>query len=141
MSANKLSRRACTAALCAAFATILGGTASAQSLSYMPIDRDSAVLHQPMPQTENPNAVPGGDELPAPLSQASKGAVMSLVAKRLEELGVKLPHPASPIAIMSTSCAPEACCFLDGPPCPRGLRRCGARGRRGPEVEGTLEVS
>ncbi len=65
MSANKLSRRACTAALCAAFATIFAGTASAQSLSYMQIDRDSAVLRQPLTQTEEP----GGDELPAPLQR------------------------------------------------------------------------
>jgi lipoprotein-anchoring transpeptidase ErfK/SrfK len=69
MSANKMSRRAWTAALCAAFATILAGTASAQSLSYMPIDRDSAVLRQPLTQTEEPSGVPGGDELPAPLQR------------------------------------------------------------------------
>jgi lipoprotein-anchoring transpeptidase ErfK/SrfK len=69
MLANKLPRRACTAALCAAFATILGGTASAQSPSYMPIDRDSTFLHQPMTQTEEPSDVPGGDELPAPLQR------------------------------------------------------------------------
>jgi lipoprotein-anchoring transpeptidase ErfK/SrfK len=67
MSANKLPRRACTAALCAAFATILGGTASAQPLSYTPIDRDGAVLYQAMPQAEQPGGVPGGDELAAPL--------------------------------------------------------------------------
>jgi len=69
MSADKLSRRGCTAALCAAFATILGGTASAQSLSYMPIDRDSTVLQQPMTQTEEPSDVPGGGELPALLQR------------------------------------------------------------------------
>ncbi len=69
MSANKLPHRACTAALGAAFATILGGTASSQSASYLPIDRDSAVLHQPMTQTEEPGGVPGGDELPAPLQR------------------------------------------------------------------------
>jgi len=67
MSANKLPRRACTAALCAAFATILGGTASSQSLSYTPIDRDGAVLDQAMPQAEQPGGAPGGDELAAPL--------------------------------------------------------------------------
>ncbi|MGD0334602.1 MAG: L,D-transpeptidase [Xanthobacteraceae bacterium] len=69
MSADKLWRRACTAVLCGAFATILGGTASAQSLSYMPIDRDSAVLRQPLTSTEEPGGVPGGDELPAPLQR------------------------------------------------------------------------
>ena len=69
MSANKLPRRACTAALCAAFATIFAGAASAQSLSYMPIDRDSAVLRQPRTQTEEPGGVAGGDELPAPLQR------------------------------------------------------------------------
>src|SRR5271166_3558178 len=69
MSANKLPRRAYTAALCAAFATILAGGASAQSLSYMPIDRDGAVLRQPLTQTEEPGGVPGGDELPAPLQR------------------------------------------------------------------------
>ena len=69
MSADKLWRRACTAVLCGAFATILGGTASAQSLSYMPIDRDSAVLRQPLTSTEEPVGVPGGDELPAPLQR------------------------------------------------------------------------
>ncbi len=69
MSANKLPRRACIAALCAAFATICAGTASAQSLSYMPIDRDSAVLPQPLTQTEEPGDVAGGDELPAPLQR------------------------------------------------------------------------
>jgi lipoprotein-anchoring transpeptidase ErfK/SrfK len=69
MSANKLPPRACTAALCAALAIIFAGTASAQSLSYMPIDRDSAVLRQPVTQTEEPSGVPGGDELPAPLQR------------------------------------------------------------------------
>src|SRR5208337_3215715 len=69
MSANKLPRRACTAALCAAFATIFAGSASAQSLSYMPIDRDSAVLRQPLIQTEEPGGVPGIEELPAPLQR------------------------------------------------------------------------
>ncbi len=69
MSANKLPRRACTAVLCAAFAIFLGGTASAQSLSYMPIDRDGAVLHEPMTQAEEPAGVPGGDELAAPLQR------------------------------------------------------------------------
>jgi hypothetical protein len=69
MSANKLPRRACTAVLCAAFATILGGTASAQSPSYMPIGHDSTFLHQPMTQTEEPGGVPGGNELPAPLQR------------------------------------------------------------------------
>ncbi len=70
MSANKLPPRACTAALCAALAIIFAGTASAQSLSYMPIDRDSAVLRQPLTQTEEPGGVPGGgDELPAPLQR------------------------------------------------------------------------
>ncbi len=65
MSANKLPRRACTAGHFAAFAIILAGSASAQSLSYMPIDRDSAVLRQPLTQTEEP----GGDELPAALQR------------------------------------------------------------------------
>ena len=69
MSANKLPPRACTAALCAALAIIFAGAASAQSLSYMPIDRDSAVLRQPVTQTEEPSGVPGGDELPAPLQR------------------------------------------------------------------------
>jgi len=35
----------------------------------MPIDRDSAVLRQPVTQTEEPSGVPGGDELPAPLQR------------------------------------------------------------------------
>ena len=69
MSANKLPRRACTAALCAAFAAIFAGTASTQSLSYMPIDRDNAVLGQPLTQTEEPSGIAGGDELPAPLQR------------------------------------------------------------------------
>ena len=56
MSADKLWRRACTAVLCGAFATILG---AADSLSYMPIDRDSAVLRQPLTSTEEPGGVAG----------------------------------------------------------------------------------
>ena len=69
MSANRLPRRACSAALCAAFATIFAGTAWAQSLSYMPIDRDSAVLRQPLTQPEEPGGVAGSDELPVPFQR------------------------------------------------------------------------
>ncbi len=66
MSAMKLSRRVHTAALCAAFATILSGSAFSQSLSYMPIDRDGSILHEAVPQTEQPGLA-SGDELAAPL--------------------------------------------------------------------------
>lgn len=62
MSVKKLSPRAYTAVLCAAFVTVLSGPASSQALSYG--DRDSG-LFQAMPQTEEPN----GDELPAPLQR------------------------------------------------------------------------
>jgi len=51
------------------FTTIIGGTASSQSLSYMPTDRDSVVLREPTTQIEEPGGVPGGDELPAPLQR------------------------------------------------------------------------
>jgi len=69
MSAAELSRRACTAALSAAFATFLVGTASSQSLSYHSSDRDSGLFHQAVTQTEQPgaSAMPDGDDLPAPL--------------------------------------------------------------------------
>ena len=66
MSAVKLSLRACTAILCcAAFVTILCGTAFSQSLSDNPIDRDSAVFHPTMPEQQL-GAAPS-DELPAQL--------------------------------------------------------------------------
>ena len=67
MPANRLSRCASTAALCAAFAIFSGGTASSQSLSYVAVERDSAVVFPLATQTGEPAAVPGGDELPAPL--------------------------------------------------------------------------
>jgi lipoprotein-anchoring transpeptidase ErfK/SrfK len=66
MSALKLSRRACTAVFSAALVTLLGGVAAAQSLSNDAIQRDSLMLHQATPPTEQASATPG-DELPAPL--------------------------------------------------------------------------
>jgi lipoprotein-anchoring transpeptidase ErfK/SrfK len=62
MSAIKLSRGVCTAALTAVFATILAGAASAQSLSYQSIDSDGSGLRENAPQTEQP-----ADELSASL--------------------------------------------------------------------------
>jgi lipoprotein-anchoring transpeptidase ErfK/SrfK len=67
MSAAELSRRVCTAALSAAFAFVLAGTAASQALSGNPIDRDGALLQLAAPQTEQPRAMPDGDDLPAPL--------------------------------------------------------------------------
>ena len=67
MSAAKLPRRACTAALCAAFATFLAGTASAQSLSDKSIGRDGMMLRDAAPPAEQPPAATAGDELAAPL--------------------------------------------------------------------------
>ena len=54
MPASKLSRRACTAVLCAAFATILNAPASAQMLSYLPVDRDAAPVSEAAPPAEQP---------------------------------------------------------------------------------------
>jgi len=67
MSKVELPRRARTAALCAAFATILSGAASAQSFSNNAIERDSALLQYAAPQTQQPNAMASDDELAAPL--------------------------------------------------------------------------
>jgi lipoprotein-anchoring transpeptidase ErfK/SrfK len=67
MSATEMARRICTAALGAAFATFLVGTASSQSPLYRPIDRDGALLQPAVPQTDQPSAVSDGDDLPAPL--------------------------------------------------------------------------
>jgi lipoprotein-anchoring transpeptidase ErfK/SrfK len=54
MPASKLSRRACTAVLCAALATILNAPASAQMLSYLPVDRDAAPVSEAAPPAEQP---------------------------------------------------------------------------------------
>jgi len=57
MPASKLSRRACTAVLCAALATILNAPvspASAQMLSYLPVDRDAAPVREAAPPAEQP---------------------------------------------------------------------------------------
>jgi len=67
MSGAELFRRVCTGAFGAAFITFLVGTASSQSLSYNPIDRDGTLLQQAVPQMEQPSAVPDGNDLPAPL--------------------------------------------------------------------------
>jgi lipoprotein-anchoring transpeptidase ErfK/SrfK len=67
MSAAKLPRRACTAALCAAFATFLAGIASAQSLSDNSIGRDGMMLRDAALPAEQPRAATAGDELAAPL--------------------------------------------------------------------------
>jgi lipoprotein-anchoring transpeptidase ErfK/SrfK len=67
MSAVKLPLRACTAALSAAFVIILATAASSQSFSDNSFDHDNAALHQAVPQTEQPGAVPADDDLPAPL--------------------------------------------------------------------------
>ena len=48
MSASTLSRRACTAVFCAAFASFLNVPAFAQSLSYMPVDRFGTLLPEVM---------------------------------------------------------------------------------------------
>jgi lipoprotein-anchoring transpeptidase ErfK/SrfK len=66
MSAAKLLRRACTAALCAAFATFLAGIASAQSLSDNSFGRDGTMQDAAQP-VEQPRAATAGDELAAPL--------------------------------------------------------------------------
>ena len=63
MSRNKLARCACTAAVGAALAiTIFNVPASAQVLSYLPMDRDGGLLREEAPQNEQP-----GDALPAAL--------------------------------------------------------------------------
>lgn len=66
MSASKLPLRACTAVLCAAFAIILAGAASAQLLTDDAVERHSAALHQALPQSA-PNRVPDDTELAPPL--------------------------------------------------------------------------
>jgi lipoprotein-anchoring transpeptidase ErfK/SrfK len=66
MSANTLSRRACTAAFCAVFAIILNVPASSQSLSYMPVDRYRAILPEVLPQPgQQGESTYGGQELGA----------------------------------------------------------------------------
>jgi lipoprotein-anchoring transpeptidase ErfK/SrfK len=67
MSGAELTRSASGAILGAAFVTILVGTASSQSLSNNWIDRDGAPLGLAAPQTEQPGALAGDDDLPAPL--------------------------------------------------------------------------
>jgi hypothetical protein len=58
MSASTLSRRACTAIFCAAFAFFPNVPAFAQSLSYMPVDRFGTLLPEvmqpPGQQSETP---------------------------------------------------------------------------------------
>ncbi|HLN47907.1 MAG: L,D-transpeptidase [Xanthobacteraceae bacterium] len=67
MSADKLPRHACTAALCAAFATLPVGLASAQSLSDNFSGRDVAVLRDVAQPPEQARVATAGDELAAPL--------------------------------------------------------------------------
>src|ERR1700722_4912829 len=71
MSGAKLTRCACTAIFGAAFVTmlvtILAGTASSQTLSHNWIGRDGAPLGLTAPQTQQPGALPDGDDLPAAL--------------------------------------------------------------------------
>jgi hypothetical protein len=67
MLGAELTRCACTAILGAAFATILVGTASSQSLSNNWLDRDSTPLSLGAPQTQPPSALLSSDDLPAPL--------------------------------------------------------------------------
>jgi lipoprotein-anchoring transpeptidase ErfK/SrfK len=66
MSASTLSRRACTAAFCAAFAIVLNIPASSQSLSYMPVDHYRAILPAVLPQPgQQDESTYGGQELGA----------------------------------------------------------------------------
>jgi lipoprotein-anchoring transpeptidase ErfK/SrfK len=67
MSGAELTRCACTALLGSAFVAILVGTASAQALSHNWIGRGSAPLGLAAPQTQQPSALPGDDDLSAPL--------------------------------------------------------------------------
>ncbi len=67
MRGTELIRGACTAIFGTAFAVVLAGTASAQSLSHAWIGRDGAPLGLVAPQAQQPEAQPGDDELPAPL--------------------------------------------------------------------------
>jgi lipoprotein-anchoring transpeptidase ErfK/SrfK len=65
MSAGKLSRRACTAALCAAFATLIGGAAAAQPLPGDGVNRDTAALQPASLRPEQPGLAPAAvDDLP-----------------------------------------------------------------------------
>ena len=66
MSASTLSRRACTAVFCAAFASFLNVPAFAQSLSYMPVDRFGTLLPEVMQPPGQQSEPPyGGQESPA----------------------------------------------------------------------------
>ena len=63
MSASTLSRRACTAVFCAAFAFFLNVPAFAQSLSYMPVDRFGTLLPEVMQPPGQQSETPyGGQE-------------------------------------------------------------------------------
>jgi len=64
MSATKPSRHGRTFGAGAVVAVLLGGPAFSQSLSYLPIDRDGAILANAAPEGDQTAA---GDELPAPL--------------------------------------------------------------------------
>src|SRR6478672_7449810 len=65
MSASTLSRRACTAVFCAAFASFLNVPAFAQSLSYMPVDRFGTLLPEVMQPPGQQSETPYGQESPA----------------------------------------------------------------------------
>jgi len=71
MSASTLSRRACTAVFCAAFASFLNVPAFAQSLSYMPVDRFGTLLPEVMQSPGQQSEPPyGGQDSPALRRQA-----------------------------------------------------------------------
>jgi lipoprotein-anchoring transpeptidase ErfK/SrfK len=67
MSAAKLSRRACTAVLSAAFFCSLSGLACAQSFMNQGAVYDSVALHESVPQVEPPHLAPLEDDIPSPL--------------------------------------------------------------------------
>lgn len=67
MPATGLSRRACTAVLCAALTTCLGGGASAQSFPNVPLYDSAVAVERQAAPTLAPVNASSGDELPSPL--------------------------------------------------------------------------
>jgi lipoprotein-anchoring transpeptidase ErfK/SrfK len=68
MTVSKRPRRLCSVVLFAGLMTVPIAPAFAQSLSFLPVDRDGPAFPQYAPQTEQPSdATPDADALPAPL--------------------------------------------------------------------------
>ena len=98
MSASTLSRRACTAVFCAAFASFLNVPAFAQSLSYMPVDRFGTLLPEVMQPPGQQSETPyGGQESPALRRQ-----VVSYASRRAARHDRHRYHPHLPLSTLGS---------------------------------------